>query len=250
MSRTFASTPSVASRYRSIRLSFGLAGLAILVGGILYLGASPAGAAFVAVVGGLPLLGYVFGVRSLAGSIFTGLAMLVVIIGTTLYVIGEQASSTAALGYFTVPMVGIPVVVVTTLLERAIRSPSGSVMAGVAVLAATLGLMLVLTHESAAESFCDHANGLGNTMIELGPGPLTMSAAERLVALQPDFVRDSEALREDGLTESAHVAGVWADALSATRDAGSQADRTAAYDHLRRVVRELYGSTGTCPNLR
>jgi hypothetical protein len=240
----------VASRYWRVRLSFGLAGLAVLVPGIVQLGAFPAGLVVVAVLGGLPLLSYVFAIRSLAGSVFTGLAMLVVTIGTTLYVIGEQASSTAVLGYWTVPVVGFPLVVVTALQERAIRSLSGAVVAGVVVLAATLGLMLVLTHESAAESFCDHANGLGNTMIEVGPGPLTMSGAERLVAFHRDFVRDSQALREDGLAESAHVADLWADALAAIRNAGSSADRTAADNHLRRVVRDRYGSTGTCPNLR
>lgn len=250
MSQPSAGAQAEALRYRRVRFAFGLAGLAVLVGGLAYLGALPAGLGLVVLLGGPPLLSYVFGIRSLAGSVFTGLAMLTVIIGTTLYVIGEAASSTAALGYLTLLVVGIPLVVVTAFLERAIRSPSGSVLAGVVVLAATFGVMLYLTDESAAELFCDHANGLGNTMIEVGPAALTMSGAERLAAFQPDFVRDSQALRADGLRESAHVAEVWADALAEIRDADSQAERGAAYDHLQRVVGDLYGSTGSCPNIR
>jgi hypothetical protein len=198
MNGQFALGQEDATRYRRVRFALGLVGLAVLVGRLAYLGALPGGLGVVVLSGGPPLLGYVFGVRSLAGSVFAGLAMLAVIIGTTLYVIGEAASSTAALGYLTLPLVGIPLVLVTAFLERAIRSPSGSVVAGLGVLAVTVGTMLYLTAESSAESFCDHANGLGNTMIEVGDGPLTASGAERLVAFQPNFVRDSEALREDG----------------------------------------------------
>jgi hypothetical protein len=52
------------------------------------------------------------------------------------------------------------------------------------------------------------------------------------------------------LTESAHVAEVWAEALAGLRDTDSQTEHDAAYHHLRRVVRDLYGSTGTCSDLR
>lgn len=113
MSQPSAGTQAEALRYRRIRFAFGWAGLAVLVGGLAYLGAFPAGLGLVVLFGGPPLLGYVFGIRSLAGSVFTGLAMLTVIIGATLYVIGEAASSTAALGYLTLLVVGIPLVVVT-----------------------------------------------------------------------------------------------------------------------------------------
>jgi hypothetical protein len=43
-------------------------------------------------------------------------------------------------------------------------------------------------------------------MIEVGLDPLTSSEAERLVAFHPRFIGDGQALREDGLTESAQVA--------------------------------------------
>jgi hypothetical protein len=249
MSHPSAPARDDATRYLRVRFVFGLVGLAVLIGGVAYLGAVPGGLVLVALLGGLPLVSYVFGIRSLAGSVFTGLAMLAVIIATTLYVIGE-ASSTAALGYLTLLFVGLPLVAGAAFLERSIRSSSGSVLAGLGVLAVTIGTMLYLTDRSAAESFCNHANGLGNTMIEVGLDPLTSSEAERLVAFHPRFIGDGQALREDGLTESAQVAQVWAAALADIRDADSQAGRSAAYEHLRLVVRELYGSTGACPNIR
>ena len=238
------------TRYRRVRFAFALVGLAVLVGGLAHLGALPTGLGIVVLAGGPPLLAYVLGVRSLAGSVFAGLAMLAVITGTTLYVIGEAASSTAGVGYLTLWFVGIPLVVVAAFLERAIRSPAGSVVAGVAVLAVTIGTMLYLTDKSAGDWFCDHANGLGNTMIVIGDEPLTASEANALVSFQSKFARDSQALHVEGRTESAQVARVWAEALADLRDADSQGERDAAYEHLQRVVRALYGSTGTCPNLR
>jgi hypothetical protein len=249
------SQPSASGRqhrrpYRGLRFAFGLLGLAVLLGGLASLGALPGGLVLVVILGGPLLLGYFFGVRSLAGSVLGGLAMLAVIIGTTLYVLDERASSTAALGYLALPVVGIPLVVVMALLDRAIRSPSLSAVASLALLAATAGIMLYLTHESAADSFCDNANGLGNTMIEVGLDPLSSSEAERLVAFYPDFLTDGQTLRKEGLIESAHVADVWAAALSNLRAADSHTERSAAYDHLRRVVKDLYGSTGRCPNIR
>lgn len=188
-----------AARYRRVRIAFASVWLVVGVLG------NPAGFLIVALFGVPLLLGYVFGIRSLAGSVFAGLAMLAAITGTTLYVIGEAASSTAALGYLYLPLVGVPLVVVALFVDRAVRSPKGSVVAGLALLAVTIFTMVYITDESAAESFCDHANGLGNTMIEVGVSPLTASGAERLVAFHPDFVNDSEALRKDGLTERAHV---------------------------------------------
>jgi len=102
-----------------------------------------------------------------------------------------------------------------------------------------------------AESFCRHADTFAETMIEVGTlDPLTASEAEELVAFQPRFAEDARELAEEGLMESARVARVWADALESVRGAKSQAERDGAYDKLRRVVRELYGSAGTCPNIR
>ena len=250
MNHPFAGVQADPRRYRRVRFAFALAGSTVLVAGVAHLGALPGGLVLVGLLGGLPLLSYVFGIRSLAGSVFAGSAMLAVIIGTTLYVIGEAASSTAPLGYLTLPLVGFPLVIVAVVLDWAIRSPRGSAVAGLAVLAVTVLAMVYITKRSAAESFCLHGNGLGNTMIEIGSDRLSTSDAERLVAFHPHFVRDSQALHQDGLTESAHVAKVWAAALAEIRDADSQAARSAAYEHLRRVVRDLYGSTGICPNIR
>jgi hypothetical protein len=251
MSQPTPRTQESVAAYRRVRVGFALMGLGVLVAGVIYLGALPGGLVLVLLLGSPPLLGYVFlSVRSLAASVFAGLALLAVFIGITLYVIGEAASSTAGVGYLGLPVVGFPVVLVATFLEGAIRSPSGSVVAGVGLVAVTIGTMLYLTRESAAKSFCDHANGLGNTMIEVGDGPLTASGAERLAAFHPDFLGDSEALRDDSLIESAHVAEAWAGTLADIRDADTVAERSAAYQHLRRVVKDLYGSTGICPRLR
>ncbi len=250
MRRSSEATDGHRNRNRRIRTVFVLLGLAALVVGLAYLQALPGGLVGVAIFGAPLFLGYFFGVRSLAGSVFVGLSVVAICIMTTLYVIDERHSSTVGLSYLFLPLVGIPLVLAGVLLDRATRSPARSVVAGTVMLSLTIGAMLYWTLGSAAEGFCDHANGLGNAMIEVGPGPLTVSEADRLVEFQNDFMSDSTRLREAGMPESAHAAQVWGDALADLGAAGTQEERNQAHEHLQRVVRELYGSTGSCPDLR
>ena len=248
MKRPSPPAPDTAARHRRVRLAFSLASLAAMAWGLATVGAFPDAFLGIVLFAGPPLLAYVFAIRSLAGSVSCGLALLAVIGLTTLFFVQDH-NSTAGLAFFILPFIGLPAVGLTYLLERAIRSPSGLAVACTAALAVTLGVMHFLTQRSAAESFCNHSNGLGNTMIVIDSDSLTASEVDRLVAFQPEFEEDSRALREEGFTEGAQVAEVWAAALAAIRDADSEAELTVAYDHLQQEVQRLYGSTDTCSNI-
>jgi ABC-type uncharacterized transport system permease subunit len=109
------------NRYRPLRLTFAVAGGAILTVGALYQPLDqPWGLFFAVGMGGLPLLGYIIGVRTKLGSIVAGCALLLLIVGIELYLAArfEVGSSTATVGYLGLPEFGFPVVLVTHNIER------------------------------------------------------------------------------------------------------------------------------------
>ena len=128
MSEPGASRELRLSRYRRVRVVVCLLDLAILIGALVYQGVFPGGLIVVLPLGGVPLLGYLAWVKSVPGSIVSGLALLGVTIGTALYVTErmETGSSTAAVGWLYLLFVGVPVLLVTvvveTLLGRRTRS--------------------------------------------------------------------------------------------------------------------------------
>jgi hypothetical protein len=75
-------------------------------------------------LGGVPLLGYLAWVKSPPGSIASGVALVSVTIGTTLFVTArmEAGSSTAGVGYLYLLVVGLPILLVTVLIEMVLRS--------------------------------------------------------------------------------------------------------------------------------
>ncbi|MGH2660849.1 MAG: hypothetical protein ACRDHS_14610, partial [Actinomycetota bacterium] len=82
-------------------------------------GAQLPGVILILLLFGLPLVGYVALVRRAVGSVLTGLAFVVLTIGVQMYVTArwEAGSSTAPLGYLSLLIYGLIVLVASVLLE-------------------------------------------------------------------------------------------------------------------------------------
>lgn len=113
-------------RYRRVRALICLLSLGILIGAVVYQGIFPGGLIVVFLLGGVPLLGYVAWVRSALGSIVGGAALLILVVGSALYVTAriDAGSSTAALGYLSLLFVGVPILLVTLFIEMVVRDRS------------------------------------------------------------------------------------------------------------------------------
>lgn len=113
-------------RYRSVRALICLLSLGILIGAVVYQGIFPGGLIVVLLLGGVPLLGYVAWVRTALGSIVSGAALLILVVGSALYVTAriDAGSSTAALGYLSLLFVGVPILLVTLFIEMVVRGRS------------------------------------------------------------------------------------------------------------------------------
>jgi Na+-translocating ferredoxin:NAD+ oxidoreductase RnfA subunit len=111
-------------RYRRLRASICLLGLATLIVAVVYQRAFPGGLIVVLPLGGLPLLGYLAWVRSKAGSIGAGVALLVLFVATALSVTAwlEAGSDTAPLGYLYLSLLGLPILLVTLFVEMLVRN--------------------------------------------------------------------------------------------------------------------------------
>lgn len=113
-------------RYRRVRALICLLSLGILIGAVVYQGIFPGGLIVVLLLGGVPLLGYLAWVRTALGSIVGGAALLILVVGSALYVTAriDAGSSTAALGYLPLPFVGVPILLVTVFIEMVFRGRS------------------------------------------------------------------------------------------------------------------------------
>src|SRR6266545_434225 len=113
-------------RYRRVRALICLLSLGILIGAVVYQGIFPGGLIVVLLLGGVPLLGYVAWVRTALGSIVGGAALLILVVGSALYVTAriDAGSSTAALGYLSLLFVGVPILLVTLFVEMVFRGRS------------------------------------------------------------------------------------------------------------------------------
>jgi hypothetical protein len=113
-----------ARAFQRLRAAICILGFAALVVAVVYQGAFPGGILVIIPVAGVPLLGYVAWVRSPAGSIVAGVALLLITGGTALYVTErmEGGSSTAAVGYLYLLLAGVPVLLVTIIIERVLRA--------------------------------------------------------------------------------------------------------------------------------
>ncbi|MGH9198019.1 MAG: hypothetical protein ACRD1T_20080 [Acidimicrobiia bacterium] len=113
-------------RYRRVRALICLLSLGILIGAVVYQGIFPGGLIVVLLLGGVPLLGYVAWVRTALGSIVGGAALLILVVGSALYVTAriDAGSSTAALGYLSLLFVGVPILLVTLFIEMVVRGRS------------------------------------------------------------------------------------------------------------------------------
>jgi uncharacterized membrane protein YidH (DUF202 family) len=113
-------------RYRRVRALICLLSLGILIGAVVYQGIFPGGLIVVLLLGGVALLGYVAWVRTALGSIVGGAALLILVVGSALYVTAriDAGSSTAALGYLPLLFIGVPILLVTLLIELVVRGRS------------------------------------------------------------------------------------------------------------------------------
>src|SRR5687768_12234513 len=102
-----------------LRIAFALACLGIP---LVYLGGIQA-LLGIALFGGIPLVPYVLGVRTMAGSVILGVALLALFGWTQWYVDSriDVGSSTAGVGYLYIPFYGAPPVLLWVVAEQMIR---------------------------------------------------------------------------------------------------------------------------------
>jgi hypothetical protein len=95
-------------------------GLAVFLGPDL----TVAAVAFLLAQLAMPLIPYLIGVRTFPGSLWTGVALIVLVLLTQVYVMDRWSlgSSTAGLGYLNIPFFGLLIVVATLVIEESTRA--------------------------------------------------------------------------------------------------------------------------------
>jgi hypothetical protein len=108
---------------RRVRLGFSAATAGVAYVGPMLIGANPVGALFFLLLGSLPCLGYIGGIRSRVGSWIVGMALLGNALWTQLYVMErtEAGSSTAGVGYLYLLYWGLLIFLVGVGLDALIR---------------------------------------------------------------------------------------------------------------------------------
>ena len=106
---------------RSIRWVFALIAVGAAVTGVLlfsYGDGTLAGAGFVLLLLGVPVLGYVAWIKTRIGSIMVGIGLVGLVVSVQAYVTSRGGSSTAAVGYLYLIGLGVILLALAVALER------------------------------------------------------------------------------------------------------------------------------------